>query len=315
MRVLLTGSNGQLGRALRASLPKTLAGERVELIPTARRSNPKQGVIGLDLADKNACRAAIFTYKPDWVLNAGAYTAVDRAETEPELAHAINANAPCTFAETLSAINNHSRLLQISTDFVFSGEQGCPYKPEDPLKPLNVYGASKAEGEKSIELINTQDHRRGTVIRTSWLYGPTGKNFLLTMMRLHHEKAARKENLYVVADQVGCPTSTRGLAEACWAVMQNKITGIIHWCDAGVASWYDFAVAIGEIGIATGALEHSALVRPIRTADYSTAARRPSYSLLDTTSTSEVLALAPRDWRLELQEVLKFYKFAQPEAG
>ena len=114
-------------------------------------------MIGLDLADKNACRAAIFTYKPDWVLNAGAYTAVDRAETEPELAHAINANAPCTFAETLSAMCSP---LQISTNFVFSGEQGCPYKPEDPLKPLNVYGASKTEGEKSIELINTQDHRR-----------------------------------------------------------------------------------------------------------------------------------------------------------
>ena len=130
MRILLTGSSGQLGQALRASLPARLAGEPVELIATARQPEQAQGVIGLDLADPDACRAAIESHRPDWVLNAGAYTAVDRAESEPEMAQAVNAGAPRAFAEALSEIGG--RLLQVSTDFVFSGEQSHPYRPDDP---------------------------------------------------------------------------------------------------------------------------------------------------------------------------------------
>ena len=131
----VTGSNGQLGRALRASLPATLAGEPVELIATARKPEPARGVVGLDLSDPDACNAAVVAHQPDWVLNAGAYTAVDRAEAEPELAHAVNANAPRAFAESLARISNGSRLLQISTDFVFSGKQSHPYRPGDPAIP------------------------------------------------------------------------------------------------------------------------------------------------------------------------------------
>ena len=127
MRILLTGSSGQLGLALRSSLPASLAGEPVELIATARHPEPAQGVIGLDLADPDACQHAIASHRPDWVLNAGAYTAVDRAEAEPELAQAVNAEAPKAFAEGLARISDRSRLLQISTDFVFSGEQSHLY--------------------------------------------------------------------------------------------------------------------------------------------------------------------------------------------
>ena len=307
MRILLTGSSGQLGKALRASLPNRLAGEPVELIATARHPDQEQGVIGLDLADPDACRAAVLARQPDWVLNAGAYTAVDRAEAEPELAQAVNAGAPKAFAEALASNSDSSRLLQISTDFVFSGEQGHPYRPEDPRNPMSVYGASKTAGEQWVtDALGTADHAggsgRATIMRTSWVYGPVGRNFLLTMLRLHHQNAARGEPLRVVADQVGCPTSTAGLARACWAAIEHRTSGILHWSDAGVASWYDFALAIGELGEQLGVLEESAKVQPICTADYPTPARRPSYSLLNCTATRAQLKLAPQQWRTALND-------------
>ena len=307
MRILLTGSSGQLGQALRAFLPARLAGEPVELIATARQPEPLQGVIGLDLADPDACRAAVVAHQPDWVLNAGAYTAVDRAEAEPELAQAVNAGAPRAFAEALARISDGSRLLQISTDFVFSGEQGHPYRPEDPRNPMSAYGASKAAGEQAIaDALGTADQAglsgRATILRTGWVYGPVGRNFLLTMLRLHHQNAASGEPLRVVVDQVGCPTSTAGLARACWAAIERSATGILHWSDAGAASWYDFAVAIGELGEQLGLLEQAAKVQPIRTADYPTPARRPSYSLLDCTASRVQLDLAPQHWRNALKD-------------
>ena len=305
MRILLTGSSGQLGRALRASLPARLAGEPVELIVTARQAEPAQGVIGLDLADPDACRAAIASHRPDWVLNAGAYTAVDRAESEPELAHAINAGAPRAFAEALACNSDRSRLLQISTDFVFSGAQGHPYRPNDPRHPLSVYGASKAAGEQAVaELLGAGPDGRATILRSGWVYGPVGRNFLLTMLRLHRQKAAAGEPLRVVADQVGCPTATTGLARACWAVIERRASGIQHWSDAGVASWYDFAVAIGELAMAAGVLACAAPVEPISTADYPTPACRPPYSLLDSSAALAQLGLRPQHWRCALREVI-----------
>ena len=258
----------------------------------------------LDLADPDACRKAVIAHQPEWVLNAGAFTAVDRAEAEPELAEAVNAGAPLAFAEALAHTSIRSRMLQISTDFVFSGEQGYPYRPEDPLNPLTEYGASKAAGEKALAILNTGLQQRSTILRTSWVYGPVGNNFLLTMLRLHHQKASHDQPLRVVADQVGCPTSTTGLARACWAAIERRAMGILHWSDAGVASWYDFAVAIGELGEAAGLLDHAAEVEPISTIDYPTPARRPSYSLLDSTISRAKLDLAPRHWREALRETL-----------
>jgi dTDP-4-dehydrorhamnose reductase len=235
MKVLLTGAAGQLGQALMAALP-----EGVQLIACTRAE--------LDLADPSACRAAVASHRPDWVLNAGAYTAVDRAESEPELAQAVNAGAPAAFAEALAETGG--RLLQVSTDFVFNGSQGSPYRPEQALDPLGVYCATKAEGETAALALSG-----ARVLRTSWVYGPVGKNFCLTMLRLHGLKAEAVEPLGVVADQVGCPTATHTLAAACWRAIGAGATPsdswpeqqprILNWSDAGAASWYDFAVAIG----------------------------------------------------------------------
>ena len=287
VRVLLTGRHGQLGQALVASAP---AG--VELIATGRGE--------LDLADAAACRSAVAQHRPDWVLNAGAYTAVDRAESEPALAEAVNAGAPGAFAEALAS--GGGRLLQVSTDFVFDGEQGHPYTPDQPLAPLGVYGATKAEGERRAAAALPAE--RLCLLRTSWVYGPLGANFCLTMLRLHRAKAAAGESLGVVADQVGCPTATSGLAAACWRVIERGASGRHHWSDCGAASWYDFAVAIGAQAAARGLIDAPARVRPITTADYPTPARRPAYSLLETSTTRHALDLEGQHWQASLAEVL-----------
>ena len=291
MKVLLTGASGQLGQALIASRP-----EGVELVPLGRSD--------LDLANADACHQLVRQHQPDWLLNAGAYTAVDRAEGEAELATAVNAGAPQAFAEALGATGG--RLLQVSTDFVFNGQQGSPYRPEQAPEPLGVYGTSKAAGERAV--LAALGPGRARILRTSWVYGPVGANFCLTMLRLHALKAAAGEPLGVVADQVGCPTASFGLAAACWRAIgigaDPGAAAMLHWSDAGAASWYDFAVAIGELGVAAGLLEQAAQVRPIPTSAYPTPAARPPYSLLDCTASRELLGLEPTHWRAALAKVL-----------
>ena len=288
MKVLLTGAAGQLGQALIAAKPAGIT------LIACRRAE-------LDLAIPENCRAAVLAHRPSWVLNAGAYTAVDKAEHQPELAEAVNAVAPQAFAEALFR-QGHGRLLQISTDFVFSGMQSHPYGPLDSVAPLGVYGASKARAEA--EVLALLGPERACVLRTSWLYGPVGKNFCLTMLKLHAIKVAAGEALNVVADQVGCPTHTAGLATACWQVLAKDIGGMQQWSDAGVASWYDFAVAIGEEAQALGILATAAKVNPISTAEYPTPAKRPAYSLMDCSASSKVLGLVPIHWRQGLKRVL-----------
>ena len=239
MKVLLTGAAGQLGQALVASAPKGL-----ELMATSRSGG--KGLAAIDLSDASACKAAVEGYRPDWVLNAGAYTAVDKAESEPELAVAVNAGAPEAFAAALK--EQGGRLLQLSTDFVFNGRQGTPYRVNQSRDPLGTYGISKARGEEAVEAA-FESEGDGIILRTSWVIGPVGKNFALTMLRLHREK----NELGVVADQVGCPSSTLNLAAACWKAIRRSSEGIklppvLHWSDAGAASWYDVAVAVGELG-------------------------------------------------------------------
>ena len=294
MRVLLTGAAGQLGQALVASSPAA-----VDLIVCGRAK--------LDLADASACRRAVLEHRPTWVLNAGAYTAVDQAEREPEIAAAVNAGAPEALAEALAETGGC--LLQLSTDYVFNGDQGRPYGPDQALDPLGVYGATKAAGEAAALTLPG-----ARVLRTSWVYGPVGRNFCLTMLRMHEQKAMAGEPLGVVADQVGCPTATSTLAAACWraigadqamAQVGNDGPRILHWSDAGAASWYDVAVAIGVLGVETGLLQRSAVVRPLTSADFPTPVQRPSYSLLDCASSRKALGIEPLHWRASLAEVLR----------
>lgn len=291
MKVLLTGAAGQLGQALRESKP-----DHVDLIATSRSGGP--GLQALDLADSQACRAAVEQHRPDWVLNAGAYTAVDMAESEPDLAHAVNAGAPAAFSEALH--QRGGRLLQLSTDFVFSGRQGSPYRVDQAHDPLGVYGSSKAKGEDAVQAVFGSSGD-GIVLRTSWVIGPVGRNFALTMLRLHQEK----EELGVVADQLGCPSSTLNLATACWKSLEtDHALPVMHWCDAGAASWYDVAVTVGELGEELGLLQKAARVNPIASRDYPTPAQRPSYSLLDCRETRTRLGLKGQHWRSALRNVL-----------
>ena len=289
MKVLLTGANGQLGQALLSSVPRN-----IDLIALDRSD--------LDLSDLKACHSMVLRHKPDWVLNAAAYTAVDMAESEPRLAHVINADAPRIFSEALSEIGGS--LLQLSTDFVFNGKQSIPYHCDHPCDPLSVYGSSKAAGEKAaLQVFETSEVGFATILRTGWVYGPVGNNFMHTILRLNNIKSILNEPLCVVADQVGCPTSTFGLSSACWAAISHNISGILHWSDAGVASWYDFAVAIGEFAVEFGLIPEAAQIIPISSSEFSTVAQRPYYSLLDCTDSRVKLQLSPTHWRSSLKRV------------
>ncbi len=287
IKVMLTGKDGQLGKALVEKIP---AG--IEVVALGRQD--------LDLSNKEACHNAVLKHRPDWILNAGAYTAVDRAESEPELAMAVNAVAPEAFAQALGEVGG--RLLQVSTDFVFNGTQAHPYHPDQPVDPICVYGVTKAEGERLVQKALPTTHY--CILRTSWVYGPVGNNFCLTMLRLHRLKSAQNETLNVVADQIGCPTSTLSLACACWSAINHDTSGIHHFCDAGAASWYDFAIAIGDAGVAAGIIDQSAIVVPITSSEYPTPAKRPGYSLLDCTTTRTALELEINHWQKELSKVI-----------
>ena len=193
-------------------------------------------------------------------------------------------------------------MLQLSTDFVFNGKQGSPYRPDQQRTPLGVYGHSKARGEEAVEE-RLGASASATILRTSWVMGPVGRNFALTMLRLHRER----EHLSVVADQVGCPTSTLTLALACWRLIetsQDALPSVLHWSDAGAASWYDVSVAVGELGQEIGLLNQPACVRAITTEDYPTPAERPRYSLLDCSGTRASLNLDGEHWRTALRQVL-----------
>ena len=283
MKVLLIGSNGQLGWELCRTCP-----QEIELTAL---DYPQ-----IDLGDPDALHRLVSRVQPDWVINAAAYTAVDKAETEPDKARAINVEGVRALTQSLALI--HSRLVHISTDFVFNGEQGCAYAPDAPCSPLGVYGRTKREGE-IIALENLPDDV--LLFRTAWLYSSHGANFVKTMLRLMAEKDA----LGVVDDQIGTPTWAHGLATTIWQGIEQKMTGCYHWTDAGVASWYDFALAIRDEGVASGLLERTLPVTPIPSSAYPTPAKRPSFSVLSKTSTWEDFRIQPVHWREQLKDMLK----------
>jgi dTDP-4-dehydrorhamnose reductase len=278
LKVLVTGAGGQLGRALMASAPE---GWAVEGLTRA----------DMDLADTGAVRSAIVSRRPDLLINAAAYTAVDRAESEESLTHAINAEAVGAMAQALG--ESGGRLVHISTDFVFDGNSARAWHPADPRNPLSAYGRTKAAGEDAAG-------DGALIVRTSWVYAAGGGNFVRTMLRL----MAERDEVRVVADQIGAPTWASGLAQTLWALAAKGATGLFHHSDAGVASWYDFAVAIQEEALAAGLLDRAVPIHPITTADYPTPATRPAFSLLDCGATRAFIGDAPVHWRSNLRRML-----------
>jgi dTDP-4-dehydrorhamnose reductase len=284
--ILVTGANGQLGRALSQNVP---AGFRVA--PVARS--------GLDITSHDSVFRHFADGGYDGIINAAAYTAVDKAESEPELAAAVNTQGPKNLAAAAREFD--LPLVHVSTDFVFSGKQGAPYLPTDDRDPQSVYGKTKADGEDAILSV---DGLRSSIIRTAWVYGAPQGNFVSTMLRLMGER----DSLGVVADQIGSPTQVDGLAKACWHFIAADQPGVYHWTDAGVASWYDFAVAIQDTAIAMGLLSKKIPVTPLTSAQYPTPAVRPSNSVLDKTSCWGAMSWAPEHWHVSLKASLETFR-------
>ncbi|BDI59507.1 dTDP-4-dehydrorhamnose reductase [Qipengyuania nanhaisediminis] len=275
MKVLITGAGGQLGGALQKTAPSWADITAID-------------IADVDLTDREALAAFIDGAAPELIINAAAYTAVDKAESDENLARSINADAVAVMAQS------DAKLVHVSTDFVFDGSSPRAYRPEDERAPISAYGRTKAEGE---------DHVRDgdILVRTAWVYEAGGANFVRTMLRLMGER----DELGVVADQIGAPTWATGLARVIWGLVESQARGTFHHSDAGTASWYDFAVAIAEEAHALGMLSNMPTIRPIATSDYPTPARRPAFSLLDCSATRRLLGDDPIHWRTNLRTMLK----------
>lgn len=278
MKALIVGSKGQLGRALQSTAP---AGMELFCVD----------VDELDITRPDLVNEWVDRVKPDILFNAAAYTAVDKAEQDEDTALAINGTAVGTLADAARRIG--ARFVHVSTDFVFDGTAGTPYAPDAPANPLSAYGRTKLVGEQLAGA-------NAIIVRTAWVYAPVGNNFVRTMLRLMNERP----EVRVVADQIGTPTYAPALAEALWRLIAAQAQGLYHYTDSGVASWYDFAVAIQEEGMAAGLLAKAAKVVPINTADFPTPAHRPSYSVLDKSGTFDIIGGPAPHWRDHLREMI-----------
>lgn len=299
MEILVLGKNGQLGWELQQT------------------QNTQHNVIylgsqELDITDEEKLNRLLPQWQPSLIINATAYTAVDKAESDQQAAYAVNSKGVEYLAKYCQS--NQIKLIHISTDFVFDGEQNTPYKPTDPTSPVSVYGASKRDGERQVrKWLGSQ----ASIVRTAWVYSQHGNNFVKTMLRLMNEK----DQLGVVYDQVGTPTWAKGLAEMVWKLaekMANNSSGktneeikseaptpIYHWTDAGVTSWYDFAVAIQDIAFEKGLLDKKIPIRPIPASAYPTPAKRPSYSVLDKSAIEQELQIETKHWREQLTKLME----------
>jgi len=287
MRVLLTGAGGQVAH----ELARRAGAREVELLAYHRAA--------LDLTDADAVAAVMAASRPDLVINGAAYTAVDRAESEPQLARAVNVDAPAHLAAACDVAG--VPLIHLSTDFVFDGTTRRPYRPDDATAPAGVYARSKAAGEEQVRSL-LQQH---LILRLSWVFGAHGHNFLKTVLRLAEER----EELRVVDDQYGCPTWAGHIADAVWVLAERALSdseprwGTYHFCGQPVTTWHGFAVAIIEAAKRRGALKIRN-VRAITTAEYPLPAPRPAWSVLDCSSLTSEFGIAQADWRLGLDLTL-----------
>jgi dTDP-4-dehydrorhamnose reductase len=282
VNVLVLGGGGQVARAVVAAAP------HAHQVFVRRRAE-------LDIGDRDAVSRALAETGAEWMVNAAAYTAVDAAEDHPAQAWAVNDTAVGVL--TMAAADAGCRLLHLSTDFVFDGNSNRAYRPADPTHPLSVYGETKVAGEQQV----LGGAGSGIVLRTAWVYAAAGRNFVLTMLRLMREQ----EEVSVVCDQIGTPTWSAGIAAAIWGLIEaDAPAGVHHWTDLGVASWYDFAVAIQDEALSRGLLRRAVPVNPIPTSAYPTRARRPAFSVLDTSSTRALINVPARHWRHNLRTML-----------
>ncbi|UUO23041.1 dTDP-4-dehydrorhamnose reductase [Colwellia sp. M166] len=287
MKIIVIGKSGQLAWEL------------------AQLSTPEHEIVcfgrdDVNLEDVTALTNMLHLHNAAGVINASAYTAVDKAESDVENAFMLNAKAVGNLAQACKALA--VPLVHVSTDFVFHGDKGSPYLPSDKINPLGVYGASKAQGEQLIADIYPE---RSAIIRTSWVYSTHGNNFVKTMLNL----MASKPELGVISDQIGSPTYAKGLAETCIACLNNQVIGIHHYTDSGVASWFDLAVAIQNFGLELGLLDKRIAIKPITTAQYPTPAKRPHYSVMDKASLANALPeISLTHWQEQLKAMLTALK-------
>jgi dTDP-4-dehydrorhamnose reductase len=285
MKIIITGANGQLGWELQQNAPENVS---------VYAFNSSE----LNITDLAQAQAIIADIQPNFIINAAAYTAVDKAESHSDDAFAVNEKG----AENLAKICQHinAKLIHISTDFVFDGSKNTPYEITDMPTPLGVYGVSKLQGENSIREILPQD---SCIIRTAWVYSTHGNNFVKTMLRLMQEKNA----LSVVSDQVGTPTWAHGLAMAIWQLVlapTAELPALLHWTDNGVTSWYDFAVSIQELALEKGLITKNIPISAIPSSAYPTPAKRPSFSVLDKTEAEQSIGHSAVHWRKQLSAML-----------
>ena len=285
-KFLITGTNGQVGYCL----TQQLQGEH-EILAVGRNE--------LDITDQSAVKKAIENFCPNVIINAAAHTAVDRAETEIELSKAINVKGPQYLAEAAKSVG--AAILHISTDYVFDGQRAGKYKESDATDPQGVYGRTKLEGEQAVAAAND----KFIVLRTAWVFGEHGNNFVKTMLRL----AKTRDTLGVVADQVGGPTYAGDIAKALIQIAEKIIAGekveygVYHLTGEPYVSWYEFAKTIFAEAVSQNVLEKSPLVNAITTADYPTPAKRPANSCLDLTKIQQVFGIQPSDWQKALKNI------------
>jgi dTDP-4-dehydrorhamnose reductase len=278
LRVLITGAGGQLARALALT-----AAVDVKLLAVTRTE--------CDITQLETLEKLFRSFRPDVVINTAAYTAVDDAEENADLAFDVNARGAENVAKASELTG--SSLIHISTDYVFDGLRSTAYPPDAPTNPINVYGASKLEGEKLALAASPS----AVIIRVGWLYSPTGNNFLVKILTALRSSRA----LSVVRDQVGCPTSAREFAEAIWKVPGVRLRGAYHWANLGSGSWYDFAREIAQVAQQLGLLLDQPEIQPVATLENPLRAKRPRYSVLDSTKFAEALNVSASPWQHALR--------------
>jgi dTDP-4-dehydrorhamnose reductase len=283
MKVLVTGKGGQLAWEL-----QQLAPSRFEVVFAGRTE--------FDITDEQGVFSFIQQHRPDVVINTAAFTAVDQAEIDIEQAFSVNELGIKYLARACGDIG--ARILHVSTDFVFDGQSTLPYQTDSQTNSINVYGASKLAGEIVLQNILPE---ASVIVRTAWVYSVHGNNFVKSMLRLMKEKP----QLGIIYDQVGTPTWAKGLAQWLWVMAEKTdVKGIYHWTDAGVASWYDFAVAIQELALEKKLLDKIIPVLPIPATDYPTPAKRPTFSVINKTSAEAVSDLKTVHWRRQLSDMM-----------